>query len=68
MKSCPGEHQNGSFAKRFMEDQAAGAPEFRNCVQRAGHPIEATGRKLRELFSWNSLTTTTPKVPSLAKQ
>ena len=47
--------QNGAFAKRFMEDQAAGGPEFKALRAKGeAHPIEATGRKLRELFSWNT--------------
>ncbi|WP_026818117.1 ketol-acid reductoisomerase [Arthrobacter castelli] len=45
--------QDGSFAKRFIDDQDAGAPEFARLRQRGeGHPIESTGRKLRQLFSW----------------
>lgn len=55
MKAVLADIQNGNFAKRFMEDQAAGAPEFKALrVKGEAHPIEATGRKLRELFSWNT--------------
>lgn len=55
MKAVLADIQNGNFAKRFMEDQAAGAPEFKELRAKGeAHPIEATGRKLRELFSWNS--------------
>src|SRR6478736_6698687 len=45
--------QNGNFAKRFMDDQAAGGPEFLK-LRAAGeaHPIEATGRELRKLMAW----------------
>ena len=47
--------QNGTFAKRFMDDQAAGGPEFR-AFRAAGeaHPIESTGRELRKLMAWVS--------------
>ncbi len=56
MKAVLADIQNGNFAKRFMEDQAAGAPEFKELRAKGeAHPIEATGRKLRELFSWNSV-------------
>lgn len=56
MKAVLADIQNGNFAKRFMEDQAAGAPEFKALRAKGeAHPIEATGRKLRELFSWNSV-------------
>ena len=53
MKAVLADIQNGEFARRFMEDQAAGAPEFKS-LRAAGesHPIEATGRELRKLFSW----------------
>ena len=55
MKAVLADIQNGNFAKRFMEDQVAGAPEFKALRAKGeAHPIEATGRKLRELFSWNT--------------
>ena len=45
--------QNGAFAKRFIEDQDAGAPEFKKFrEQGAAHPIEAVGKELRALMSW----------------
>lgn len=55
MKAVLADIQDGTFAKRFMEDQAAGAPEFKELRAKGeAHPIEATGRELRKLFSWNS--------------
>lgn len=46
--------QSGAFAKRFIADQDAGAPEFKAMRAKAeGHPIEATGRELRMLFAWS---------------
>ena len=45
--------QSGAFAKRFIDDQDAGAPEFKELRLKAEqHPIEETGRKLRALFAW----------------
>jgi len=45
--------QNGAFAKRFIDDQDAGGPEFLALrAKGAAHPIEATGRELRKLMSW----------------
>ncbi|SDR78891.1 ketol-acid reductoisomerase [Agrococcus carbonis] len=45
--------QSGAFAERFIGDQDAGAPEFKELRAKAeGHPIEATGKKLRSLFAW----------------
>ncbi len=53
MKEVLADIQNGAFAKRFIDDQDAGAPEFLALRDKgAAHPIEATGRKLRELFAW----------------
>jgi len=45
--------QDGAFAQRFIDDQDAGAPEFKALREKgAQHPIEATGRQLRGLMSW----------------
>ena len=53
MKDVLDDIQSGAFAKRFIDDQDAGAPEFKK-FRAAGeqHPIEATGRELRKLMSW----------------
>lgn len=54
MKAVLADIQSGAFAQRFMDDQAAGAPEFKELRAKGeAHPIEATGRELRKLFSWN---------------
>ncbi|GGB16127.1 ketol-acid reductoisomerase (NADP(+)) [Flexivirga endophytica] len=53
MKAVLADIQDGSFAKRFIDDQDAGAPEFKAFREKgAQHPIEATGKKLRGLMSW----------------
>ncbi len=53
MKAVLADIQNGSFAKRFVDDQRAGAPEFKELRAKAEqHPIEAVGRELRGLMSW----------------
>ena len=53
MKEVLGDIQSGAFAKRFMDDQAAGAPEFKRLrAEGEGHPIETTGREVRSLFAW----------------
>jgi ketol-acid reductoisomerase len=53
MKAVLADIQNGSFAERFMNDQEAGAPEFKAMRAKAEqHPIEKTGRELRGLMSW----------------
>ena len=45
--------QSGAFAKRFIDDQAAGGAEFQKLRSESeAHPIEATGRELRKLFAW----------------
>ena len=55
MKAVLADIQNGSFAKRFIDDQRAGAPEF-TALRAKGeqHPIEKVGRELRGLMSWVS--------------
>ena len=53
MQAVLSDIQDGTFAKRFMDDQAAGAPEFKELREKGeSHPIEKTGRELRKLFSW----------------
>jgi ketol-acid reductoisomerase len=53
MKAVLGDIQSGAFAKRFIDDQDAGAPEFKALRAKGeAHPIEAVGRQLRKLFAW----------------
>ena len=53
MKDVLTDIQNGKFAQRFIDDQDAGAPEFKALRAKGeAHPIEATGRELRKLMSW----------------
>ena len=53
MKAVLADVQSGAFAKRFIDDQEAGAPEFKSLREKGEqHPIEATGRELRKLMSW----------------
>ncbi|RIJ77149.1 ketol-acid reductoisomerase [Nakamurella silvestris] len=53
MKDVLTDIQDGTFAARFIADQDAGAPEFKRLrAEQEQHPIEATGRELRGLFSW----------------
>ncbi|KGN37044.1 ketol-acid reductoisomerase [Knoellia subterranea KCTC 19937] len=53
MQAVLADIKNGAFAKRFIDDQDAGAPEFKALREKgAQHPIEATGKELRKLMSW----------------
>ena len=53
MKAVLADIQSGAFAKRFIDDQDAGAPEFKALRAKGeAHPIEAVGRDLRKLFAW----------------
>ncbi len=53
MRAVLADIQNGAFAKRFIDDQDAGGPEFKELRAKAEqHPIESTGRELRKLMSW----------------
>ncbi|HSO68305.1 MAG TPA: ketol-acid reductoisomerase [Arachnia sp.] len=53
MKAVLTDIQTGVFAQRFIDDQDAGAPEFKELRAKGeAHPIEETGRKLRGLMSW----------------
>ena len=53
MKAVLADVQNGTFAKRFIDDQDAGAPEFKALRAKGeAHPIEAVGRELRKMMTW----------------
>ena len=53
MRDVLSDIKDGSFAARFIADQDAGAPEFKQRrAEGEAHPIEATGRDLRKLMSW----------------
>jgi ketol-acid reductoisomerase len=53
MREVLGDITSGAFAQRFIDDQDAGAPEFKELRARGEqHPIEATGRDLRKLMAW----------------
>ncbi len=53
MKAVLEDIRSGAFAERFIADQDAGAPEFKELrVKGEQHPIEATGRELRKMFAW----------------
>ena len=53
MKAVLADIQDGTFAKRFVEDQDAGGPEFKAFREKGqAHPIEAVGRELRKMMSW----------------
>jgi ketol-acid reductoisomerase len=53
MQAVLADIRSGAFAQRFIDDQDAGAPEFKALRAKGEqHPIEATGRELRKLMSW----------------
>ena len=53
MQAVLADIQNGAFAERFIADQDAGAPEFKELRAKGqNHPIEPVGRELRQLFAW----------------
>ncbi|MGO1182533.1 MAG: ketol-acid reductoisomerase [Micrococcaceae bacterium] len=53
MKAVLSDIQDGTFAQRFMDDQSSGAEEFKKLrAEEEAHPIEKTGRELRQMFSW----------------
>ncbi|HIT74308.1 MAG TPA: ketol-acid reductoisomerase [Candidatus Avipropionibacterium avicola] len=53
MKGVLADIQSGAFAKRFIDDQDAGAPEFKAFrAEGEKHRIESVGRELRGLMAW----------------
>ncbi|TRW44636.1 ketol-acid reductoisomerase [Georgenia yuyongxinii] len=55
MKAVLADVQSGAFADRFIKDQDAGGPEFKELRAKGEqHAIEPVGRELRKLFAWSS--------------
>ncbi|HHV22581.1 MAG TPA: ketol-acid reductoisomerase [Propionibacterium sp.] len=53
LKQILADIQDGSFAKKFIEDQDNGAKEFQGYREaHESHQIEATGKELRGLMAW----------------
>ncbi len=53
MKDVLSDIQDGTFAKRWMDEYASGSGGYHALLeQRREHPIEKVGRKLRERMSW----------------
>lgn len=54
MRDILSDIRDGSFARRFIDDQNNGAQEFKQMrAAEEDHPIEKVGRELRAMFSWN---------------
>ena len=53
MKKVLADVQSGAFAKRFIDDQDKGGPEFKAFREKGEkHIIEGVGRELRKMMSW----------------
>ncbi len=47
------EIQNGKFAREWMKENKKGRPNFKQMrIDAENHPIEATGKRLRDMMSW----------------
>lgn len=56
MKEVLADIQDGTFARRFIEDQDNGGLEFKALrAEGEGHPIETVGRELRAKFGWQQV-------------
>lgn len=62
MESVLDEIEDGRFARRFLDEQAAGRPRFREKMEReAGHDIVRTGHELREFLERCQLSDSPPE-------
>ena len=69
MQAVLADIQNGAFAKRFIDDQDAGAPEFKALREKgAQHPIEAHRPRAAQADGWvkQTATPTTSRAPPRA--
>jgi len=55
MREVLKEIQDGSFARQWMDEYKSGSDNYKSMLaKRRAHPIESTGRKLRDRMSWIS--------------
>jgi ketol-acid reductoisomerase len=53
MKEVLTDIQDGSFARRWMDEYQSGSKNYQGMLKkRRAHPIEVVGRKLRDRMSW----------------
>jgi ketol-acid reductoisomerase len=53
MKGVLADIQEGVFAKRWIQENADGKPEYTKLMEQdLGHPIEKVGADLRSRMSW----------------
>ncbi|MEU4235060.1 hypothetical protein AB0F17_63240 [Nonomuraea sp. NPDC026600] len=53
MKKILSEIQSGAFTEKLIADDDAGGPALTKYREEgAAHPIEVTGKKLRDMMSW----------------
>ncbi|MGW0434059.1 ketol-acid reductoisomerase [Micromonospora sp. NPDC003197] len=53
MRKILSEIQSGQFTRELIAEEEAGRPNFAKLrAEGAAHPIEATGKKLRDMMSW----------------
>jgi ketol-acid reductoisomerase len=62
MREILKEIQAGQFAQEWVAEHAAGKPRFAEFRKKhAAHPIEAVGKKLRNLMPWMRTNDTRPE-------
>ena len=55
MKKILSDIQDGTFARNWLLENQVGCPSFNAMRKReAAHQLEATGKELRKLYSWNN--------------
>ncbi|MCC6596280.1 MAG: ketol-acid reductoisomerase, partial [Rhodanobacteraceae bacterium] len=53
MREVLGEIQDGTFARNWIAEYAAGLPHYRRCKQAdLDHPLEQVGKRLRARMAW----------------
>ncbi len=54
MKKILSEIQDGTFASKWINENRVNRPHFNACRRLAAeHPLEAVGKELRKMYSWN---------------
>lgn len=68
MREVLGDIQDGSFARNWIAEYAAGLPHYRRCRQAdLDHPLEQVGKRLRARMAWLEPATEASAAPTLRK-
>ena len=68
MKKILTEIQDGTFASKWINENKVGRSHFNSCRRiEAEHQLEAVGKELRKMYSWNAVSYTHLTLPTILR-